>query len=487
LKGVGGGHRVILKFVGIGPHQITLNSGVSQDVIGMKGEMLLQMMICKRAVGLVRILMYNRSCLFPGYLEWVMRIAIVGGVRTAFVKAGGVFGRYSSLELGKHVVVSCIEKLKVDPTLIDELYFGTVLLDPRYPNLAREIILRSGLPKTMSGHFVSNNCITGLVAANVACEAIASGRIRAAIVGGVESMSCPTLTFPRRGEEFFIALSRARSLKDKLKIISKFRPGFLAPQAPSPKEPSTGLTMGQHCELMAQEAGISRADQDQIALTSHKNALAAKERGVFKDQIVSFAGVSEDNLVRGDTSIEKLSSLPPVFDRGPKGTISAGNSSALTDGASAVCLMAEDLARKSDLPICGFIDAIDFASVPPGDGLLMGPALALPKVMRRVGWELNSVDAFEIHEAFAAQVLCNLKAWENGSARYPSQESIGIIPRDKINIFGGSIALGHPFAATGGRLLMNACDVLRMQNGRRALISVCAAGGGAAAVAVSNS
>jgi acetyl-CoA acetyltransferase family protein len=422
---------------------------------------------------------------YGGRLRCFMRIAIVGGVRTAFVKAGGVFGRYSSLDLGKHVVVSCIEKTGVDPSLIDELYFGTVLLDPRYPNLAREIILRSGLPKTMSGHFISNNCITGLVAANAACEAIVSGRIRAAIVGGVESMSCPTLTFPRRGEEFFIRLSRARTLKDKLKIMTKFRPGFLAPQAPSPKEPSTGLTMGQHCELMAQEADITRADQDEVALRSHKNALAARERGISKEQIVTFAGVSEDNLVRGDTSLEKLASLPAVFDRGPKGTISAGNASALTDGASAVCLMREDLARQSGLPVKGFIDAIDFASVPPGDGLLMGPVLALPQVVSRVGWDIASIDAFEIHEAFAAQVLCNLKAWESGSSRYPNQSPLGIIPREKINIFGGSIALGHPFAATGGRLLLNACDILNSQGGKRAVISVCAAGGGAAAAAVS--
>jgi len=414
-----------------------------------------------------------------------MRIAIVGGVRTAFVKAGGVFSRYSSLDLGKHVVVSCVERVGVNPSVIDELYFGTVLLDPRYPNLAREIVLRSGLPKTISGQFISNNCITGLVAANAASEAISSGRINAAIVGGSESMSCPTLTFPRRGEEFFIKLSRARTVGERLRLLLKFRPRFVAPQAPSPKEPSTGLTMGQHCELMAQESGITRADQDAVALRSHLNAVAAREQGVLARQIVSFAGVAEDNLVRPDTSLEKLGALPAVFDRSARGTISAGNSSALTDGASAVCLMSEDFARQQGLPIRGYIEAIDCAAVPPGDGLLMGPVLALPRVMRRVGWELTSVDLFEIHEAFAAQVLCNLKAWSEGWSRYPAESPLGLIPTEKINIFGGSIALGHPFAATGGRLLLNACDALQARGGKRAVISVCAAGGGAAAAAIS--
>jgi acetyl-CoA acetyltransferase family protein len=414
-----------------------------------------------------------------------MRIAIVGGVRTAFVKAGGVFSRYSSLDLGKHVVLSCIEKLGIDPSTIDELYFGTVLLDPRYPNLAREIVLRSGLPKTISGHFISNNCITGLVAANAAVEGIQSGRIKAAIVGGSESMSCPTLTFPRKGEDFFIKMSRARSFKDRVGLLMKFRPGFLAPQAPSPKEPSTGLTMGQHCELMAQECRITRADQDAVALASHRNAAAARERGVLAGQIVPFGGVTEDNLVRPDTSLEKLSALPAVFDRGVRGTISAGNASALTDGASAVCLMAEEYARGLRLPIKGYIEAIDFASVPPGDGLLMGPAVALPKVMHRLTWDPLSVDIFEIHEAFAAQVLCNLKVWEEGWNRFPSGRPLGRIPPERINVFGGSIALGHPFAATGGRLLINACDALHAHGGKRAVISVCAAGGGAAAAAVS--
>jgi acetyl-CoA acetyltransferase family protein len=414
-----------------------------------------------------------------------MRVAIVGGIRTPFVKAAGVFSAYSALDLGVHVVTACVERLGIDPSVIDELYFGTVLLDPRIPNLAREIILRSGLPKTINGHFVSNNCITGLVAANAAREAILRGRIKAAIIGGSESMSNPTLTFPRSGERFFIKLNKARGLAQKLGVGSSFRPRFLVPQAPSPKEPSTGLTMGQHCELMAQEFGVSRRDQDEIALMSHQRASAARNKGVLSEQIVPLGGVAEDNLIRAETSVEKLSALPAVFDRSAKGTISAGNSSALTDGASAVCLMLDSYARELGLPIIGYLDGVEFASVPPGDGLLMAPALALPKVMKSVNFTVADCGVFEVHEAFGAQVICNMRAWENGWDRYRDGSSIGVIPLEHMNVFGGSIALGHPFAATGGRLLLNTCAAMQWREARRGLISVCAAGGGAAAAAIS--
>lgn len=414
-----------------------------------------------------------------------MRVAIVGGVRTPFVKAAGVFSRHSALDLGKHVVVGCVEKLGLDARSIDELYFGTVLLDPRIPNLAREIVLRSGLPKTVNGHFIANNCITGLVAASAASDAIRSGRISCALVGGSESMSQPTLTFPRKGEAFFISLAKARTLGQKLSKLLSFRPGFLAPQAPSPKEPSTGLTMGQHCELMAQEFGISRAEQDDLALRSHRNAARAKDEGALSEQILPLGDVKDDNLVRGDTSLEKLASLPPVFDRSGRGTITAGNASALTDGASAVCLMSESAAREQGREILGYIDGIQFASIPPGDGLLMAPAVALPQLMTRLQWKVSEVDLFEVHEAFAAQVLCNMRVWRDGWNRYPNIPAVGEIPAEKLNVLGGSIALGHPFAATGGRLLVNACQALRRRGGRRCVISVCAAGGGGAAVAVS--
>lgn len=415
-----------------------------------------------------------------------MRVAIVGGVRTPFVKAGGVFSKYSALDLGKHVVVGCVEKLGIDPSIIEELYFGTVLLDPRYPNLAREIVLRSGLPKSINGHFIANNCITGLVAASAAVDAISSGRISCALVGGSESMSQPTLTYPRKGEQFFIALSKARSLKQKLSMLASFKPGYLAPQAPSPKEPSTGLTMGQHCELMAQEFKISRLEQDRLALASHSNAAAAKASGSLAEQILPLGGVSDDNLIRPDTNLQALSALPAVFDRSSQGTISAGNASALTDGASAVCLMSEDVARRKGREILGFLDGVQFASVPPGDGLLMAPALALPRLLERFNLGFKDIDLFEVHEAFSAQVLCNVRAWRDGWSRYPNTAVRGEVPEERMNVAGGSIAIGHPFAATGGRLLLSICQSLKQRKLSRGAISVCAAGGGAAAVLVSS-
>ena len=414
-----------------------------------------------------------------------MRIAIVGGVRTPFVKAAGVFSKYSALDLGKHVVVGCVEKLGLDPSRIEELYFGTVLLDPRIPNLAREIVLRSGLPKTVNGHFIANNCITGLVAASAAVDAISSGRIRCALVGGSESMSQPTLTFPRKGEQFFFKLNKTRGVGAKVSTITKFRPGFLAPQAPSPKEPSTGLTMGQHCELMAQEFQIGRREQDELAFASHQRAAEAQRKGILASQILPLGDVKEDNLIRADTSLEKLSSLPAVFDRSGQGTISAGNASALTDGASVVCLMSEVQAKAEKREVLGYLDGIQFASVPPGDGLLMAPALALPNLLSRFGLQFTDIDLFEVHEAFAAQVLCNLRAWRDGWSRYLDLSVRGEVPAERMNVSGGSIALGHPFAATGGRLLVNLCQALRERKMRRGAISVCAAGGGAAAALVS--
>jgi acetyl-CoA acetyltransferase family protein len=414
-----------------------------------------------------------------------MRIAIVGGVRTPFVKAAGVFSKYSALDLGKHVVVGCVEKLGLDPSRIDELYFGTVLLDPRIPNLAREIVLRSGLPKTVNGHFIANNCITGLVAASAAVDAIASGRIRCALVGGSESMSQPTLTFPRKGEQFFFKMNKSRGVRAKLSTLTKFRPGFLAPQAPSPKEPSTGLTMGQHCELMAQEFRIGRREQDELAFASHQRAAEAQRKGILASQILPVGDVKEDNLLRADASLEKLSSLPAVFDRSAQGTISAGNASALTDGASVVCLMSEEQAKAEKREVLGYLEGIQFASVPPGDGLLMAPALALPNLLSRFGLQFKDIDLFEVHEAFAAQVLCNLRAWRDGWSRYPDLPIRGEVPAERMNVSGGSIALGHPFAATGGRLLVNLCQALRERNMKRGAISVCAAGGGASAALIS--
>lgn len=402
------------------------------------------------------------------------RVAVVGGCRTPFVKAGGVLSSHTLLSLGTHVVKSLITRLSLKPEEVDEIAFGTVLLDPRTPNLAREIVLRGGLPPTIAAHSVSNNCITGLVAASVISEGIRSGRLNVGLAGGSEAMSRPTLTLHEEGEKFFLRLARARSMKEKLHTLTSFRPQYLLPIPPSPKEPTTGLTMGEHCELMAKEFKISRQTQDEIALRSHKNtANAAAHHG---EEITPLDGIAKDNLVRGDTSIEKLAKLSPVFDKSSSGTLTAGNSSPLTDGASVVCLMSDAEAKRQGREILAYIEGMEFTAIEPKDGLLMAPATALPRLLKKHNLTIQDIDLFEIHEAFGAQVAANLLAWKDGWPKYKEAQPIGEIPVEKINIQGGSIAIGHPFAATGGRIITSLAHMLKRHNLKRGVISICAAG-----------
>jgi acetyl-CoA acetyltransferase family protein len=414
-------------------------------------------------------------------------VALISGIRTPFVKAGAKFSSASALQMGTHVVEALLKKLSLDAKKIDELAFSSVLLDPRTPNLAREIVLRSDkLPKSLSAHFVSNNCISGLVAANMIFEGISSGRITNGVAGGVESMSRPTLALSHSAEKFWLKLNQARSLTEKLKTAGSFRPRFILPIPPSPKEPSTGLTMGEHCELMAKEFQISRATQDEIALRSHLTAAAARKNNFFASQIEPFLGVAADNLIREDTTLEKLSKLPPVFDRSATGTLTAGNSSALTDGASCVYLMNLEQAKKEGRAPLAVIEGFEFASVAPSEGLLMAPVIAVAKLLKRFGLTADQIGVFEIHEAFAAQVAANLKCWKEGWARHPEIGRLGEIPTEKINIHGGSIALGHPFAATGGRLLLTVAEALKEKSAEYGIVSVCAAGGMGCSVLVRN-
>jgi acetyl-CoA acetyltransferase family protein len=413
------------------------------------------------------------------------RVAIVGGARTAFLKAGGKFSRYSYQELAQAAIEGALERTGIGADVLDELVLGSVLLDPRTPNAAREIVLRSSkLPNTLPAHFVSNNCISGLVAASWGAEAIRAGRIRSVIAAGAESMSRPSLSFSAAAERFYLQLFSARSLSERLKILASFRPPFVLPIPPSPKEPSTGLTMGEHCELSAKEFSISRQSQDLYACRSHQNAFRAQQAGVLKEEIVSLHGIDADNLIRGDTSVEKLNTLRPVFDRSEKGSITAGNASALTDGAAAVILMSEERAREVGASILGYLEAIEYAAVDPKQGLLMAPGLALPKLLERQQLRVADIDRFEIHEAFAAQVLANREIWKKGWKAYPSLTGIGEIPDEKINVNGGSLALGHPFAATGGRILLSLVHELKRSGKNTGVISVCAAGGMAAAALI---
>ena len=413
------------------------------------------------------------------------RVAIIGGSRTPFAKAGTALAKFTALELAKENVLSTIDSIGLDPQQIDELVYGSVLLNPRRPNLAREIVLNSNLPKSLSAHFVSNNCVTGLVSAAFLAGSISSGRTKLGLAGGVESMSNPTLTLSPAAERFFLSLNYARSLSARLKVISKFKPSFLFPNAPSPKEPSTGLTMGQHCEMSAKEFSISRVAQDEWALGSHQNAAKAQSSGFLAEEIAPLGRIETDNIVRPSTDLAKLAKLSPVFDRSSAGTLTAGNSSSLTDGAACVGLASEEKAKELGLEILGYIEDIQFAGIGPKDGLLMGPAFALTNLLEKNNLAVDEIDRYEIHEAFAAQVLSNLEVWESGWEKYPELAAIGKIPSEKINVNGGSLAIGHPFSATGGRLILSLINELKRNNLKKGVISVCAAGAMAGAVLIS--
>ncbi len=397
------------------------------------------------------------------------RVAIIAGVRTPFVKAGGPFAKLTHQELGVHVLKALMERSKLDG--LDEFIFSTVLIDPGTPNWAREILLAAGLPKSIPAHSVSNNCISGLVAMSVAANQIALGKSGAVIAGGTESMSNPALMFGKKARSIFLEAFRARSLGERLSLFSRLRPRDFVPSPPSPKEPSTGLTMGQHMELTAKELKIPRDLQDEIALKSHLNAHRAASAGRFKDEIVPILGVDRDNLVRGDTSLEKLAKLKPVFDPA-SGTLTAGNSSPLTDGASAVLLMSESRAKKEGREVIAYLKDIEFSAIDTSKGLLMAPGVAVPKLLKRNNLSLNDFDLIEIHEAFAAQVIANAHAWEHGMFESP----LDPLPWEKVNKLGGSIALGHPFAATAGRIVTTLATELKRENLKRGLISICAAG-----------
>jgi acetyl-CoA acetyltransferase family protein len=363
------------------------------------------------------------------------RVAIVAGARTPFVKAGKAFATVGPSALAKHAVRGLLDRHDVGPDRIDAIAFGAVVPERGKPNLAREIVLEAGLPPRIEAQTISSYCITGLRTTTIIADAISQGRIGAGIAGGVEWLSgADPSTF---------------------------------------NEPSTGLIMGQHAEITRKEWGISRARQDEIALASHRNATAARER--LAREIVPFDGVSGDTGPRTDTSLERLATLRPSFDA--DGTITAGSSSPVTDGASAVLLMSEERARQEGRAPLAFIEAMEYAALSPSEGLLMAPAIAVPRLLDRVGLRLRDIDLIEIHEAFAAQVLANAAAWEAGW-KGPATDPVDW---DRVNVNGSSIAVGHPWSATGGRILTTLAHEMARRDARYGLISMCAAGGMAGA------
>lgn len=406
------------------------------------------------------------------------RVAIVGGMRTPFVKSETVFKHLSALELSVKAIDGLLSAFDLDPADVELLNHGIVVLDPGIPQMAREVVFGSKLPSSTRAVTFSDNCITGASALVALAHEIMLGRVEIGVAGGVESMSNAAITFRPKARRLFHDLNAARSTRDRLGLALQFRPTDFLPHAPSVAEPSTGMSMGEHCELMVKEWKVGRKEQDEIAFNSHQNAHQATEDGRLTAEIVTVEGVDRDKIIRPSTTMEKLAKLKPVFDKSSTGTLTAGNSSPLTDGAAAVLAMSEERAQKEGREILAFLKDYEFASIDPKDGLLMGPGVAVPRMLKRNGLTLEDIDIIEMHEAFGGQVHCNIKSWEQGWKEAP----IGSVDLQKLNPLGSSIAVGHPFAATGIRIVTTLANELKRRGAKRGLISICAAGAQAAAI-----
>lgn len=406
------------------------------------------------------------------------RVAILGGARTPFVKAGGVFRDRSALDLATHAVDGLLQRVALDPNRIDELACGIVVVDPRRPQMGREVVLNSALPAVLRGYTLTDNCITGVTAVAALWDAMLQGRAEASLAVGVESMSNPAVLFSPRASRKFLRLARARGFRQTLGLVAALRPGDFKPTPPGVAEPSTGLSMGEHCELMVKEWAVGREEQDRIAYRSHRLAMQATEDGRLSAEIRALDGVGRDLLIRADTTLEQLSGLRPAFDRRGSGTITPGNSSPLTDGAAALLLGTEAFAEREGLEPLAFLRAVEFAAIDPADGLLMAPAIAVPRMLGRLGLDLQEIGIVEMHEAFAGQVACNLLAWERGW----KESAIGAVDPERLNPLGGSIAVGHPFAATGLRMATTLANEMRRRRVRYGMVSICGAGATAAAL-----
>jgi acetyl-CoA acetyltransferase family protein len=407
-----------------------------------------------------------------------MRVAVMGGMRTPFARAGAALKKHPPLQLAVHSVNGLLQQQELDPQAVEQLIYGVVVVDPRIPHLAREVVFASKLPAEVRALTVTDNCITGTSAITGVYDAIVGGRAQLGIAGGVESMSNPALLFSKDAARIFLDASLAKTAREKLRLFLQLRSRHFKPHPPAIAEPSTGLSMGEHTELMVKQWKITRSEQDEIALRSHRRAHAATEDGRLRSEILPLDGIDHDLLIRADTTLEKLAALDPVFDRSGHGSITAGNSSPLTDGAASVLLMSEARARSEDREPLAFIHGFEFVGIDPKDGLLMGPAVAVPRLLRRLGLTLADMDIVEMHEAFAGQVACNLRAWEQGW----KEPAIGSVNAEVLNPLGGSIAIGHPFAATGARIVTTLAYEMQRRQARYGLISICGAGATASAM-----
>ncbi len=418
----------------------------------------------------------------------VRKVAIIGGSRIPFCRSNSIYSEKTNMDMLAAALQGTVDRFDLHGKQLDEVVAGAVTTHSKDWNLAREAVLSTSLSPLTSGITLQQACGTSLQAALGIGAKIACGQIECGIAAGTDTTSDPPIVFGKKLSRRLVRLGRARTPADKLKAFKGFTPAELTPVPPANAEPRTLMSMGQHCERMAREWNIRREDQDQLAMESHLKAAAAYDDGFFDPLVTPWSGAARDNNVRGDSSLEKLSSLRTVFSKRDDATLTAGNSTPLTDGAASVLLASEDWAKANKLPIQGYLVAGRTASVDfvNDEGLLMAPTVAVAEMLTREGLALQDFDFYELHEAFAAQVLCTLKAWESEDYcknRLGLEEPLGSIDREKMNVKGSSLAVGHPFAATGARILGTLSQLLEEKGSGRGLISVCTAGGmGVAAI-----
>ena len=416
-------------------------------------------------------------------MRLLRRVAILGGNRIPFARSNGAYATASNQAMLTVALEGLIERYRLHGLRLGEVVAGAVLKHSRDMNLTRECVLGSRLSPQTPAYDIQQACGTGLEAALLVANKIALGQIDCGIAGGVDSTSDAPIAVNEGLRHILLQANRGKSLGERLKPFLKLRPHHLKPELPRNGEPRTGLSMGEHCERMAQAWRIGRAEQDELALLSHQNLAAAYAEGWQDDLLTPFLSLTRDNNLRPDLTLEQLAKLKPAFDRSGQGTLTAGNSTPLTDGASVVLLGTEEWAAQQGFEVLAYLvdgetAAVDF--VTGREGLLMAPVYAVPRLLARNGLTLQDFDYYEIHEAFAAQVLCTLKAWEDVDycrERLGLDAPLGAIDRSKLNVKGSSLAAGHPFAASGGRILANLAKLLATAGKGRGLISICAAGG----------
>jgi acetyl-CoA C-acetyltransferase len=414
----------------------------------------------------------------------IRRVAIIGGNRIPFMRSNTAYSYASNMDMLSATLQGLVTRFDLDGERLGEVAAGAVMKHSRDFNLAREATLNSGLALETPAYDVQQACGTGLEAAILVANKIALGQIDAGIAAGTDTASDAPIALNEKYRRMILDLNKAKTMGQRLKTLLRFRPSFILPSLPQNAEPRTGLSMGEHCERMVKQWGISREAQDELTWKSHQNLLSAYDEGFFDDLISSFEGVHRDGIMR-DTPIEKLAKLKPAFDR-ENGSLTAANSTTLTDGAASVLLASEEWAAERNLPVMAYLTfsevaAVDFYSQGENsEGLLMAPAYAVPRMLKRAGISLQDFDFYELHEAFAAQALCTMKAWEDEEfcqQKLGLDKALGSIDRAKLNVKGSSVATGHPFAATGPRIIATLAKILEQKGEGRGLISICAAGG----------